>query len=68
MAAIQIDGPAIHAGNEISFFLGWTADTIVMGDLSCLAQINGGLSRRGSPKRARHIADILAEGLVKDEN
>jgi hypothetical protein len=38
----------------------------VLGDLSCLAQINGGLSRRGSPKRARHIADILAEGLVKD--
>jgi len=42
------------------------ADTIVLGDLSCAAQINGGLSRRGSPKRARHIADILAEGLVKD--
>jgi L-lactate dehydrogenase complex protein LldE len=42
------------------------ADTIVLGDLSCMAQINGGLSRRSSPKRARHIADILAEGLVKD--
>lgn len=42
------------------------ADTIVVGDLSCLAQINGGLARRGSPKRARYIADILADGLVKD--
>jgi L-lactate dehydrogenase complex protein LldE len=41
------------------------ADTIVLGDLSCMAQINGGLSREGSTKRARHIADVLAEGLVE---
>ena len=41
------------------------ADTIVMGDLSCMAQINGGLSRQGSSKRARHIADVLANGLVE---
>lgn len=40
------------------------ADTIVVGDLSCLAQINGGLSRQGSPKRVRHIADVLADGLA----
>jgi L-lactate dehydrogenase complex protein LldE len=40
------------------------ADTIVIGDLSCIAHINGGLSRQGSTKRARHIADVLAEGLV----
>ena len=39
------------------------ADTIVLGDLSCMAHINGGLSRRGSTKRARHIADVLAEAL-----
>lgn len=39
------------------------ADTIVLGDLSCMMQINGGLARRGSPKRARHIADVLADGL-----
>ena len=44
------------------------ADTIVMGDLSCIAHINGGLSRQGSPKRARHIADVLAEGLVEGQN
>lgn len=43
------------------------ADTFVMGDLSCIAQVNGGLSRQGSPKRARHIADILAEGLVEGQ-
>lgn len=39
------------------------ADTIVLGDLSCMMQINGGLARHGSRKRARHIADVLAEGL-----
>lgn len=39
------------------------ADTIVLGDLSCMTHINGGLSRQGSTKRARHIADVLAEGL-----
>ena len=42
------------------------ADTIVLGDLSCMAQINGGLSRRGSPKTTSGIADILADGLVRD--
>jgi L-lactate dehydrogenase complex protein LldE len=41
------------------------ADTIVLGDLSCMAHINGGLSRQGSTKRARHIADVLAEGLAE---
>ena len=39
------------------------ADCIVTGDVSCLAQMNGGLARRGSPKRVRHIAEILAEGM-----
>jgi len=43
------------------------ADTIVMGDLSCAMQINGGLSRLGSPKQARHIADVLADGLVEGQ-
>ena len=39
------------------------ADTIVTGDVSCMTQINGGLSRKNLPKRSRHIADVLAEGL-----
>jgi L-lactate dehydrogenase complex protein LldE len=43
------------------------ADTIIMGDVSCMAHINGGLSRQGSNKRARHIADVLAEGLVENQ-
>lgn len=41
------------------------ADVIVTGDASCLTQMNGGLSRQGSAKRVRHIADLLAEGIQK---
>jgi L-lactate dehydrogenase complex protein LldE len=36
------------------------ADVIVTGDASCMTQIAGGLSRAGSPTRARHIAEVLA--------
>jgi L-lactate dehydrogenase complex protein LldE len=43
------------------------ADTIITGDSSCLTQMNGGLSRHKSPKKVRHIADILADSLQKDE-
>ncbi|MBI5929578.1 MAG: (Fe-S)-binding protein [Chloroflexi bacterium] len=43
-----------------------TASTIVTGDASCLTQMNGGLSRNGSTKKVRHIADVLAEGLTEE--
>lgn len=36
------------------------ADLLVTGDASCMTQIGGGLSRRGIPTRARHIAEVLA--------
>ena len=36
------------------------ADLIVTGDVSCMTQIAGGLSRAGSRTRARHIAEVLA--------
>lgn len=39
------------------------AATIVVGDVSCLTHMNGGLARQKSPKRVRHIADVLADGL-----
>lgn len=39
------------------------ADAIVTGDVSCMTQMNGGLSRRQSPKRTFHLADVLAKGL-----
>ncbi len=44
------------------------AATIVTGDSSCLMHINGGLSRQGSPKRVRHIADLLADGLKQQKS
>jgi L-lactate dehydrogenase complex protein LldE len=45
-----------------------SASTIVCGDVSCMTHMNGGLSRKRSEKRIRHIADILAEGLEKRGN
>lgn len=39
------------------------ADVILTGDVSCLTHMNGGLQKRGSPKRVRHVADVLAEAL-----
>ncbi|MCC7010655.1 MAG: (Fe-S)-binding protein [Acidobacteria bacterium] len=37
------------------------ADTVVVTDVSCALHIEGGLRRRGSTVRVRHIADVLAE-------
>ncbi len=36
------------------------ADLVVTGDVSCMTQIAGGLSRRNLPIRARHLAEVLA--------
>jgi L-lactate dehydrogenase complex protein LldE len=36
------------------------ADLVVTGDVSCMTQIAGSLSRRNSPIRARHLAEVLA--------
>ncbi len=35
------------------------ADTVIMGDASCMTQIAGGLKRAGSSIRVRHIAQML---------
>lgn len=43
------------------------AACILTGDVSCLTHMNGGLQRRGSAKRVRHIADVLAEALQAEE-
>lgn len=36
------------------------ADTVVGGDVSCLMHIAGGLRRRGSRVRVKHVAEVLA--------
>lgn len=38
------------------------ADIIVAGDVGCLMHIGGGLSRRASPTRTMHIAELLENG------
>ena len=37
--------------------------SVLTGDVSCMTHMNGGLSKQNSPKRVRHVADILAEGI-----
>jgi L-lactate dehydrogenase complex protein LldE len=39
------------------------ADLVVAADSSCLMQISGGLSRRGSKTRPIHLAELLANSL-----
>jgi L-lactate dehydrogenase complex protein LldE len=38
------------------------ADAVVVTDVSCGMHMNGGLRRRGTNVRVRHIADVLARG------
>ncbi len=49
--------------NKVDNINASTADTIVTGDVSCLTQMNGGLSRQKSGKRVVHLADVLAKAL-----
>ncbi len=53
---------------KIKFINASDAPTIVTGDASCLTQMNGGLSRKGSSKHVRHIIDILAESLPESSS
>jgi L-lactate dehydrogenase complex protein LldE len=41
---------------------GTHADTVLAGDLGCLLNIAGRLSREGVPIEARHVAEVLVEG------
>ena len=38
------------------------ADTLVATDVSCLMHIAGGLHRKGSAVKVKHLAEVLAEG------
>ncbi len=53
-------------GRKIDHIEACPASEIVCGDVSCMLHMNGGLARRGSSKRVRHIAEVLAEGLPGD--
>jgi L-lactate dehydrogenase complex protein LldE len=41
------------------------AGTLVATDVSCLMHIGGGLHRKGSPIKVKHLAEVLAEGLPR---
>jgi len=39
------------------------ADWILLGDVSCMTNMNSALEKQGKPKRVKHIADVLAESI-----
>jgi Fe-S oxidoreductase len=41
-------------------------ETVAMDCPGCAMQIGGGLDRAGDPIRARHMAQVLADRIVKD--
>ena len=49
--------------NKVQNINDFAGDTVVTGDVSCLTQMNGGLSRGKSSKRVVHLADVLAKAL-----
>jgi L-lactate dehydrogenase complex protein LldE len=48
------------ASDKIADIAATGADCVLTGDLGCLLQIAGRLSRAGSPLAARHVAEVLA--------
>jgi L-lactate dehydrogenase complex protein LldE len=48
---------------KLAAIAGTGAGLLVTGDASCMTQLAGGLSRAGSPTRARHVAEVLANML-----
>jgi L-lactate dehydrogenase complex protein LldE len=48
------------ANDKISDITATGADCVLAGDLGCLLQIAGRLSRAGSAVETRHVAEVLA--------
>lgn len=42
-------------------------DLVVMGDLGCLLNIEGGLARGGQSVQAQHFIELLADSIAKDQ-
>jgi L-lactate dehydrogenase complex protein LldE len=59
--AVKMDGiSASMLDRKLDAITATGADVVVGADVSCLMHIAGGLHRRGSTIRARHIAEVLA--------
>src|SRR3954451_11345232 len=48
-------------GDKVADIAATGAESVLAGDLGCLLNIAGKLSRRGSPIEVRHIAEVLAD-------
>jgi L-lactate dehydrogenase complex protein LldE len=48
------------ASDKIADIAATGADCVLAGDLGCLLQIAGKLSRAGCPVETRHVAEVLA--------
>jgi L-lactate dehydrogenase complex protein LldE len=57
----DISGAMMHS--RLDAFEGTGADLVVGCDISCLMHIEGGLRKRGSAMRTKHLALLLAEGI-----
>jgi len=49
------------ANDKVADIAATGAQCVLAGDLGCLLQIAGKLSRAGSPVEARHVAEVLAD-------
>jgi L-lactate dehydrogenase complex protein LldE len=47
-------------GRKLDCIEATTADTVIVTDVSCAMHMNGGLHRRGSRTRVKHLAELLA--------
>ena len=47
-------------GRKLDCIEATTADTVIVTDVSCAMHMNGGLHRRGSQTRVKHLAELLA--------
>lgn len=60
----SVEMPAVSTAimdAKLDQIIGSGADTVVGGDISCLIHIEGGLRRRGSDVKVKHIAELLGE-------
>lgn len=55
------DVSARMAGDKADDIAATGADLVLAGDMGCLLNIAGTLSRRGSPVAVRHVAEVLAD-------
>tara|TARA_R110002073_G_scaffold67705_2_gene168483 strand:- start:1456 stop:2229 length:774 start_codon:yes stop_codon:yes gene_type:complete len=57
------DISAAMAERKVQDVLGTGADTLVMGDLGCMLNIEGKLHRDGHQVQVKHFAEVLAENI-----